>query len=801
MGNIHTTTRLIDYAIILLYIITVFVPSFGAFDFAATQWLYMAILNFSVFGYYVYNYTSYLDFSLSKLIKVYFGIQLLVFIVSCLSVTQSLIVDESIIYLSRIFTFIFSLFNLFVIFRQVNAPSFYGVSIIIGFVVFIEAIEVVYYFTSKYKVLRTSELLLGMSHKYGNYNILATGIAIKVPFLLYLFSKIKSIYKYAVLFTILIVIISLLLIGARTAVFIMGVTLVSFSILYFVYVKYSLKKSITIIIPLLVVCMFAFGYAISINKIHGDKLNSYTDLFFPQNEKELYNPKNEINLVNGSGRNEIWNSALTDFKKSPIIGVGVGNWRHNSKKALLLKNKNKSILFQTHVHNDYLQILAETGVIGFVLYLGGYLLIIILLFKLYIKVKTDTYKLVVIILGLAFFTYIIDAFFNFPHHRAPIQVTFSFILAAILGLVGKYNDDKNNNKVKLEKPILYICLLFLIFNIVFHYKDYSASTVQLKLNTELKTKDAFSSKFKYSYDEVISMLPKHPYINQIGMTQDDIKALYAINEKKYNIALSHLNKSINNVENDVWPRILKAMIFNVTKKGDSAFYYSKEVTDIGPSIESTFNILKNIYRQKGDTIALFDLYNRHLKVRPGNSSAWINMCNDIRVYYKNDSLALKEINLALKGYPYDKSLLDYKSKLSKSIKAPKSKSDIIASKLPEASIEQMTLHFKKGNDFFNNKDYKSARIQFLKVLDIEPNNLPTHFKLGLLENLDGRFKEAIPYFTKVINDKYLNNGRPEYSRGVAYLRLKNEKKAIEDFRVSRDKKWPAALKLNAKIFN
>ena len=800
MKQTSKKVNVLDFLIVILYLVTVFVPSLGAFDFAATQWLYIGILNTLVFIYYTVN-SDYINFYWSKYIKLFFGIQLATFIVSCLSMTQSLIIDESIIYISRILTFMVSVFNLYVVFRRNNGIGFYGLSLLISIILFIESFEVVYYFTSKYNALRTNELLSEIPHKYGNRNILATAIVIKLPFLLYLFQQLKGLKKLIALFGILLVIISILLIGARTAALIMGVILVVFSISYYILAKYSIKQSAATILPLIIAAVMAYGYSISINKIYSDKLNSYVELFFTKSEKDLYNPKESIDLIQGSGRENIWASAITDFKKSPIIGVGIGNWRHNSKEDLLKGNRRDVVTFYTHVHNDYLQSLAETGILGFLLYISVFILSIVLLFKHFVSLKTTTEKLFIITIAIALLGYMLDAFYNFPHHRAPIQIVFAFILALILGVSN--NEAEHGKKLensKLLKIFAPISIIILLLNLVNHYRDYSGSKVQYKMMVEVKNKDAFTSKYKYSYDQVNNMLPNFPYVNQIGMTNDDIKGMFAINNKRYDKAHAHLDKSIISVENNMWPKTLKAMLFNARKNEDSAYSYSKEVFDIAPSVESNFYILRDIYKRRNDTTKLFNLYDRHLKVRPNNISGWLGMCNDIRRYYRDDSLALKKVNLALKSYPFDKELLNFKDELIKIISSPKSKSDIIASKLDKSVIDKMTVHFQNGNSFFDKKDYKNARTQFLKVLELEPNNLPTHFKLGILENLDANYKAAIPYFTKAIEDKYLDNGRPEYGRGYSYFKLNDLNNAKKDFLISRKKGWPAALKLNDAFF-
>lgn len=787
----------VNYVIIILYLFTVFVPSLGAFDFAATQWLYLGILNTGTFLYFIKK-PDYLLYSLPKTVNFFFGALIGTLLVSFLSMTQSIIIDESVIYISRILTFIISIYNLYLVFKQKVEFNFFVLSFLISIVLFIETFEVVSYFTSKINELRTQELLLAIPHRYGNQNILASAIVLKLPFLLYLFQDLKGYKKWFSLIVILLTVTSLLLIGARTAVLIMSVILIFFSMAYFFIYKKGIKESARIILPLVLVTIMAYSYSISINRIFDDKLNSYSELFFTKKEKDLYNPKGKSNLVDGSGRGEIWLDAINNFYKSPIIGVGIGNWRHNSKKEIQKKQKAHNIKFSTHVHNDFLQVLAETGVIGFVFYVLIYIMSFILLIKYYRKHISNANKLFVLTLMLALFAYMIDAFFNFPHHRAPIQIVFALVLAIIISLTQQevIKKEANTRFIKVLGPLLIVVLILNLFN---HYRDYKASTVQLTLMSELKTKDAFTSKFKYSYDEVNNMLPDFPYVNQIGTTNDDIKAMYAINAKQYKKANRHLNTSIEKIENNMWPKTLKAMMFNFMKNEDSAFVYANEVFNRIPSVESNFNVLRSIYKKRNDTVALFKLYDNHFKARPENINGWLSMCNDIRNYYRDDSLALKKVSLALESYPYDKKLLNFKSELVKII-SNKPKSDAFASKLDKNVIDEMTEYFKAANSYFDQKDYTNARIQFLKVLDLEPNNLPTNFKLGLLENLTKNYKDAIPYFTKVINDKYLNNGRPEYSRGVSYLKLKDNANAKKDFLISRNKKWPAALKLNDAFF-
>lgn len=59
-----------------------------------------------------------------------------------------------------------------------------------------------------------------------------------------------------------------------------------------------------------------------------------------------------------SGRQYLWNIAMNAWREHPILGIGVGNFPTYSKMG-------------TDVHNTYLQVLCEQGIIAFVFYVFG----------------------------------------------------------------------------------------------------------------------------------------------------------------------------------------------------------------------------------------------------------------------------------------------------------------------------------------------------------------------------------------------------------------------------------------------
>lgn len=63
---------------------------------------------------------------------------------------------------------------------------------------------------------------------------------------------------------------------------------------------------------------------------------------------------------NGSGRTVLWRNAVKTFKKHPCFGIGINATLEYNKVYYGTKN---------YVHNTYLEVLSETGIIGFIPYL------------------------------------------------------------------------------------------------------------------------------------------------------------------------------------------------------------------------------------------------------------------------------------------------------------------------------------------------------------------------------------------------------------------------------------------------
>jgi O-antigen ligase len=103
------------------------------------------------------------------------------------------------------------------------------------------------------------------------------------------------------------------------------------------------------------------------------------------------------NAVSVTGRQAGYKSAINEYYKSPILGIGVGNSSILPEPVI----DNGEVFTRGTINNEYLEILSETGIIGFLIFLAFALLLIVELFQVY-KTKNTEGKigLVALFLGI-----------------------------------------------------------------------------------------------------------------------------------------------------------------------------------------------------------------------------------------------------------------------------------------------------------------------------------------------------------------------------------------------------------------
>jgi hypothetical protein len=127
------------------------------------------------------------------------------------------------------------------------------------------------------------------------------------------------------------------------------------------------------------------------------------------------------------GRYRYAERTMDVFKDYKLTGVGVGNFQYAYPRYQAPEDMG---LLIDYAHNDWAQFLAEAGVLGFAVVLGGLGYFIFCLFRLW-QTRRDPYALALGIVPLAVMTTMgVHSFFDFNMH-IPANV---FTLAAILAI-------------------------------------------------------------------------------------------------------------------------------------------------------------------------------------------------------------------------------------------------------------------------------------------------------------------------------------------------------------------------------
>lgn len=266
---------------------------------------------------------------------------------------------------------------------------------------------------------------------YGNKNITAAAIAFKIPFVLILLDRVKKIFFKALIYVFICLSFFTLLVLSARAVYLSVLLCIAFLIFVFIIKSYFNKKSF----------LSLFG----ITKHYILTLIIAIIIFLPLNRnEESVDIASRVQTVvenrddeSISQRLRFYNHAINQISSTPLIGCGIGNWKVVSIKY---ESKNMySYVVPFFTHNDFLEIFAETGILG----LTPFIIFITLIFRLnFTNIKLwfhDKSDLKSVILAMPLIVYFVDMNLNFPLARPSMQILLLLYVFILL------NNSKNIN--------------------------------------------------------------------------------------------------------------------------------------------------------------------------------------------------------------------------------------------------------------------------------------------------------------------------------------------------------------------
>jgi O-antigen ligase len=320
---------------------------------------------------------------------------------------------ESIYGSVRVFVMIASLFVITVIIKENGPSALIKTMMLLG--LGLGAYGVYQYFTKEAPYMRPGTM--------ANMNLCSSAHLLLMPFSIYV------VYKYSMTWKVF---------GVLTCA-------IALFIIFF-----SLRTRTTW------VALFAMVVAVT---IHKKKLLLMTIVCFMVFSPIVYlvRGKRIFNTESMAQRKDLWSQTLVMAKDNPI-GVGLGNWRIEIQRYAKNMSIRKTAFIKGYFlrpHNDWLWVLAETGIVGLAFYISVFVM------GVYYAIRT---RFLLPLMGLA--AYITISFFSFPMER-----TFhTMIMLVFLALAVNRLKIRKRKVPRLAVMSIFAGLLFAVFVFGVRYK-------------------------------------------------------------------------------------------------------------------------------------------------------------------------------------------------------------------------------------------------------------------------------------------------------------------------------------------
>ena len=110
--------------------------------------------------------------------------------------------------------------------------------------------------------------------------------------------------------------------------------------------------------------------------------------------------------------------------------------------------------------------------------------------------------------------------------------------------------------------------------------------------------------------------------------------------------------------------------------------------------------------------------------------------------------------------------------------------------IPPSSESYNSIQIKKAANYVMMQDYKAAEILLTSLAEDNPNSFQINMDLGDVLRINGKYKEAVDYYSKAISAikrEDSNTWVLYYARGIAYEQSGNWKKAEADLKAALEK--------------
>ncbi len=580
---------------------------------------------------------------------------------------------------------------------------------------------------------------------YSNKNIFSAALFIKLPFAVYVLLNGSKNWRY---FTWLVVFLTILsVITLKSTTFYLGLTVITILYWTYYYLINGNKGLKNILLSALIIIMAFIVHS------------SIFALFNASDDSVISNAIEEISTESTTGKARLrnWNWSADMVKNHPLLGVGIGNWKIESVKYDTLRDADQMAYKN---HNDFIEITAETGIIGGVLFLLIFGSVFYISYKI-IAGKSEKNISCLLLPAFGLIAYATDAFFNFPHDRPEIQSLFALYLGIALSLSLKEKSIKKSTSFLKTTLILGMSFLALP-SIYVLYQNYKS----LKLQKIIYKKSNLSRK-DMNIVSLYNQLPSIPTLAHMGEPLNIQKAKYLTNEGKLNLAMQTLK---NETANPYYTTkdYLMANICVRQNKIDSAYVLLKKVIDKKPLYFVANLQLSNLYTADKKLDSSVVLWQKYLEKKSDNPKPYQEIINSF-INKEDWNSALIYATQAKKKFQDDHKILELYEKAKKFQMIEPFKD-----KIKEADAAFMSKDYKKSLELSNNLIQKIP--EFTKMLELRAFS---NYQLG-------HYKEVLSDANMIISKSTQVNKAILNLRGLVYIKIGDKLKGCTDLKNAKN---------------
>jgi O-antigen ligase/tetratricopeptide (TPR) repeat protein len=766
---------------ILLYFLIEFLPAFEGIDVIGAQWLFFTLLNVIV-SIFIFFRRHYYNESVKNIFNTYSSLAYLTLVIWALgSYFYAVNSVEVLVNGARLVDTLIAFLNIAVLLSGRRENFIYALHVI-TFILGYQSLTILKEFYDGFNTgVNFDGLIYGLKGNAGNKNIMAAILAIKIPFALYTVYEGRKLLRVIGFISLLAAIFAIFIINARTAY--LSIFGAAFLYIIFLFVNFFKDKKarkklmisvLFIILPLGIAFFLAQGIVSSARDTSGNTFGTYGTV--TERLKSIYV---EATSASGNSRIAFWGHAMDYTKHHPIFGGGLGNWKLIS--IPYVKEITNDLIVPYHAHNDFLEITAELGLIGGLLYISLFVLMLLYTIKIW-KSDDENKKFIAVFCLIGLSVYFFDAFLNFPAERPVTQILFAFILASITAVF--VSTPKNLLSLKFSvSPLLFtfIAILILIPTTYITFLTYRSMRAQRILASEVN-----SGSPKASLEVASQIFPPIPNISVTTLPIAGLKSRYYYRDNRFEKALELLDEAAKANPYLYYSEFLRGAFYYVRGEIDSAYKYTKISFYNWPRAENYFRNYMAVLGLKKDTTEMKNAFLNYIKYR-NEPSAWnIYLMGILQSKGRGDQYLLALADSALMLFPNHPDILQRKEEIIVSMPAVgESKS------MGQLSVEINRL-YQEGMQLFQNQSYSDAAARFIKAAGYNPNNYAYFENAGLCYYANKEFKRAINQFNKSLALGTSTSGKSEYFKGVCLLNLGKKEEGCAMVQLAKSKNYPDA---------